>query len=470
MNVIINGKNVYLDRSDVIGSGGEGTVFKTKIKNEEIAVKIYDETNFHKEEKLRNLTNGIFNLNQQVLQPKELVFDRKGTIVGFTMPLLPYDAEEIRSLANRKYRTDFGINNKIISEIFLDANIILTGIHKQGFVIGDLNGLNVFFSLRKTYWIDVDSWQYANFPCPVATEEYLDPMLYSKDLGKGIYFKPENDWYSYAVSLFKSMLLVHPYGGTHKSVKSLTARAKNKITVFDSGVIYPKIAISPDILDDSLSQIFYNYFKRGERVGFPEKVLNNYLKNLTECPTCKTWYPDSRKFCPVCSAKTLIIIGKPVPKISAKGVTAEEFLATKGPILLVKIQKDMLKVLARENGHIVLYTNSGIRKELFRDTPGTRYDIFGETLIVNPSYSTNLYLVDISGESPIPLEKTTTQKYAQTRHAIFRASVSQFFRMAGSTLLAGSLTGKTLVERQIIPVVENQTWFSVDEESSKPFV
>ena len=81
-----------------------------------------------------------------------------------------------------------------------------------------------------------------------------------RNLSKGLKYTTLNDWYSFAVLLFKSILLAHPYGGTHKKIKSLTERAQKRITVFDKEVKYPKVAYSPDVLTDELAQVFHQYF------------------------------------------------------------------------------------------------------------------------------------------------------------------------------------------------------------------
>lgn len=466
MDVLVGNRHVSFDRGDAIGSGGEGSIFKTRLSGEMVAIKIYEHPDVLKAEKLKAFLKNNFVLPLEVLKPNQLVYDSVGQIVGFAMPLLGKGSDEIAQLSNRKYRVSYGIHNKEVAEVFLDAARILSHIHKEGLVIGDLNSYNTFFLKGKTYWIDVDSWQFANFACPVATEEYLDPALYGIDLSKGPVFNSGNDWYSYSVLLFKSLLLVHPFGGTHRNLRLLTDRAKRSVTVLDVDVIYPKIGLSKDVLDDPLLQVFHDFFKKGWRGQFPTGVLENYCQNLIECPSCKTWYPKVRKFCPVCTTKTLVTIDKETSRTSKHDLTTEELFHTEGAILLTKLREEKIVVLSKEKGKIFLTKigDSIEKNEVFNDLPGARYDVFNNILVVNPANSTELFLIDVSEDIPKLLEKTTTGVFAQNRKAVFRTNRSSLIRLASSTLLMRKKLASSFVERTLTSVVENQTWFWVDDQ------
>lgn len=472
MNILVGTNRISLDKTQAIGSGGEGTVFRVQISGIESAVKIYEQEDLTRIQKLKAFLKKNFNLPGSVLKPKELVFNSQGNIVGFTMPLLPSGSDEFARLSNRKFRTSYGVNNRDVTTVFLDAAKILSLVHKQGLVVGDLNSLNTFFIKDKTYWIDVDSWQFANFSCPVATEEFLDPTLYGKDLSQGVFFRSDNDWYSYAVLLFKSLLLVHPYGGTHKYFKLLTERAKRRITAFDSDVVYPKIALPKDVVDDSLLQVFHEYFKMGTRNEFPITLLEHYRENLIECPSCKTWYSGTRKLCPFCSIKTIIIVKEPKDSVSRRGLTVEEIFHTDGQLIMTKVDNDRITALTRENGKIFLIKLGGInqKSEMFGDLPGARYEIFDDTLVVNPAHTLDLYMIDVSGINPKPHEKTNTGIFTQNRRAVFKATKKGLLRLASSTLVSGQKLGSTLIERQLANIVESQTWFWSDSDSESPHI
>lgn len=474
MEVVINGRRVRLDKRQVLGSGGEGTVFRHQQNGQASAVKIYDQPTRERAQKLEEFVRHNWSLPDQATAPQGLVYDQQGQVIGFTMPLLDIDAEEIRNLFNRKHRLSFGITTKDVATIFLDGLGSLNAIHKNGLVIGDFNDLNTLFARHQMLWIDVDSWQFGHFPCPVATEQYLDPLLYGIDLSRHPMFQFGNDWYSFAVLLFKGLLLVHPFGGVHRKIKRLTARAARRVTVFDPEVTYPKIALSPDLLSDNLAEVFDRYFSRDWREPFPRVLLEEYAESLTECNVCQTWYPATQRSCPVCSAKTLVVIRQPIVTASGRKVVEQELVRTQGPIVFVRVQGRTIYALAYEGGRIVLYTKrtegTTRRQELFSILPGARFELMGDVLVVNPPASTNLFLVDISSEVPKPVAKTVTQVFAGNRRAVFRASQGKLFRIAGSTLLVGELRNGILIERPLRQVVEDQTWFTVDHQSLNPVV
>lgn len=475
MNVVIDGRSVRLDQRNVIGAGGEGTVFRAKVGTEELAVKVYHQPNVNRGKKLEAFLAGNWHLPLgKVARPLHLVYDVQGKqIVGLTMPFLGSGFEELTSLANKKYRASFRINTQMVAKIFVDGGDSVKTIHNNGFCIGDFNDLNALFCSAEMLFIDVDAWQFGSYPCPVGTEQFLAPELYGVDLSLKPMFKPEYDWYSYAVLLFRSLLCVHPYGGTHKQVRTLTDRATKHITVFGNGVTYPTIAIAPDMLNDDLSHVFEGIFSQGKRGAFPMDVLRHYLEQLTECKSCGAFYPASRKLCPICSAKTLIVITKPTTV--TKDVTVTEFFRTSGVVVFHKLVGTTIVAIAYENGKAVLYTKresaAVVRKELFNEIAGARYEVLGNALIINLPGQTELLLIDISGDQPKAITRTETSMYAGNRRAMFRTSSRYLFRTIGGNVLYGEMKSGQLIERSVRRVMADQTWFAVKHDTpDKPTV
>lgn len=470
MEVVIEGKHLRLNQSDVIGAGGEGTVFRGRLNGDDLAVKVYHQPDHHRASKLTAFLSKRWSLPcRKIAQPMHLVYDANGRqIIGLTMPFLGQGFEELTSLANKKYRASFLVNTSMVAKIFVDGGVTVDSIHNNGLVIGDFNDLNGLFRGSEMLFIDVDAWQFDNFPCPVGTEQFLAPELYGIDLSQRAVFKPEHDWYSYAVMLFKSLLLVHPYGGTHKDVKQLTTRATRRITVFDSGVKYPKIALAPDLLDDDLADAFDRVFSKGHRGKFPIDLVRSYADSLVECDNCGMFYPHTRRQCPVCSAATLIIFTAPISV--TKGVGVAEFLRTNGPIVFHKLVGTTLYVIAYENGKAVLYAKRGSsspeRKVLFDEIPGARYELVEDVLIVNLPGTTELLILDVSGNKPKPLSKTETEIFASNRRAVFRASARYLFRIVGGNIMYGEMQNGQLIERSLRQAMTNQTWFTVRQEET----
>lgn len=462
----IIGNDQYVpDKNDVIGEGGEAVIFRYG----KLALKIYHDPTIQRGEKLRDFFKAGFDLPPNVFFPMEPVLNGKGAIIGFTMRKLNPGCDPIASLGNKAFCAKNGITTKNVIEIFSDMGKSLSTIHGQKIVVGDINGLNEIMdpNYQKSAWIDVDSWQWGNHPCMVATESYLTPDLYGVDLAKKPFFKEEHDWFSFVVLLFRSLLRVHPFrAGVHPVYKSLLIRAQKGITVLDSDVIYPTFGLSPDILPDDLTHILVEYLKRNKRDPFPLEVLSQYGDILVECPMCHLWYAGSRKNCPGCQTKNIIDIRL---KQVLVGCECEDLIVTQGKITFFKIIDKTIYCLADEAGTTFLYKKENgksiVKKEMFNTRQGARFNIFNESLVVclDPvNEDPELLILDVSGSSPKPVLKTMTKSLAGGK-AVFSCSRKYLYRIVGTRIMRGDIFGdsKQLLEREVVQSLSGQTWFTV---------
>ncbi len=474
MQVVLEGQTLNLNQGEVIGSGGEGTVFRKIIRGQDLAVKIYHHPDPQRARKLQAFQAHSWRLpTEKIALPLHVVYDRRSNnVVGLTMPYMGNGVEELASLANKKFRAQFLVSTETVADIFLDGGQTINKIHHNGLVIGDFNDQNALFRGKEMLFIDVDAWEFDSFCCPVGTEQFLAPELYGIDLSTSRVFKPEHDWYSYAVMLFRSLLYTHPYGGVHKTHKRLTARAQNRITVFDPSVTYPQIALSPDILDDDIAHTFEQIFKYGRRSRFPLEVLAQYRHSLIECTQCGISYPGSRKECPVCHKRTIVALLKPTHV--AKGITVVDFLQTRGTIIYSRVTGGVLSVIANEQGKLVFYTRSPNatihRKELFSEASGVKFELWGDILVVNPPQTSQLMLINVSGNTPRVVLQSDTSIFAGSRRAMYRTSDRYFFRITSGTLMYAEMKDGQIIERPLRGVMNNHTWFTVcqDDFSDKP--
>lgn len=457
MKVKIANQVLNLDEKDVLGSGGEALVLRYGSE----AIKLYHDPTPDRAKKLQDLLRLKPSLPSQVIFPLSEVYDPKGKqIIGFSMRALADRLHPLSGLSNKNFRTLHNITFVQVAELFQQIHLTLQAIHRAGLVVGDFNDQNVLFEGSEATFIDVDSYQFAGYPCPVATEPFLAPELYGLDLTKQPYFKPENDWYSYAVLLFRALLLAHPYGGTHPQYKLLTARAANRLTVFNPEVTYPKIALNPNFISDDLANVFERFFGQGWRGMFPLAALTEYVTTLQECPTCHATYPATRKFCPACQAFIQFVL--PKIKIEA-GIRAEELLAASGPLVAFAIFGDKIYCVAHEENAAVLYIKekdrAAQRLQLFKWLPGARYEFMNGYLVVNPHATSDLLVLEILPSAVKPLCKTKTDRFSG--QGVFATSDRYLYRIAGGMLMRGEIKLGQLVERSLTSVLEGQTWFTV---------
>jgi hypothetical protein len=459
MQVTIDRKRVKLTDRDVIGVGGEATVFRHKGQ----AVKIYAAPTPERGQKLKAMS--ALPLPSAVIAPQEVVYDANGRcIVGFTMRLLDAGYSEVRKLATKNARAQMGISGRDVALLYLNAHGTLRALHQAGVIVGDLNDLNLMFGAGEVAYIDADSFQFSAYPCIVGTEAFLDPALYGIDLSKGRAFKPENDWYSFAVLLFKSLLLAHPYGGVHPSLNLLTQRAQARVSVLDSAVQYPRIAYPPDILSDDLAQAFQAIFTQGKRDVFPETALQDYADHLTICPSCGITYPSNRARCPVCSTV------QPISNIPM--AIARTLLNTNGAIVAWAVSGETIRAVVYENNRAVLYTvmahGSPRRTELFDALPNAQYAFMGDLLVVMPGQGDTLFIVDTSCTVAQGIHQTTTGLYSG-RTPIFGTNDHALYRLAGGFLMRGAMHYGQWTEQTVLAISEGQTWLCVAPDADRVF-
>lgn len=462
MEVLINNRRVNLGERDVLGVGGEAVVFKHK----NTAVKIYHDPTPARAAKLLDLLKISAVLPAGVIAPQQVVFDLAGQIVGFTMEMVENRLLPLSNLRNKAVRANYGSNNRQVAALFLEIHAVLEKLHAAGLVIGDFNELNVFFENVCPVFIDVDSYQFGPYACPVATEACLDPHLYGLDLTAKPVFRPEHDWYSFAVLLFRSLLLSHPYGGNHPKVKRLTERAEQGLFVLADEVTYPIVALSPWLLSDELGAVFHGIFAGQKREVFPFSTLSEFAQSLVECPACHEWFPAHRRVCPLCQPATSFGFALPV---QVSGLQAVEWLAASGEIVAAQLFGDTVYLLAREADKAVLYLVKGERQssrsELFRWLPGATFAFMEGVLVVNPRDSDELLLLRLGPDGQVtPLVKTATGRFEG--RAVFAATERHFHRLAGGMLMQGKLKDGLLLERPLSAVLEDQTRFEAFREGA----
>ena len=373
--IVINQQTIILDPSQLIQSGGEGMVFAVG----HTAVKLYHQPRPHQAQKLRHLLH--LPLPANVLGPCALVQDFQGKVIGFQMPKLPDSSQPLKQLANPLYCQKHSIQTQAIVHLFQQIHHTLSQLHQANIIVGDLNDQNIFFSppspLPSPFWIDSDSYQFALYPCPVANLSFLDPDLYHvSDFSQQPVFTPHTDWYAYFVLLIKSLLQLHPYGGTHKQHKSLQARAQAGISILNPAVITPQRARHLETLSDDLLHHLHLVFDKSHREPFPLNLLTSYANNLTNCPQCSLAYPRQRPACPTCHHQTPVT--QPIRHQLRKLLQVDGFIEhvairANSRILVVARLGDVYKLFRLGIGGTVE------EMMLFNGHPGYRCASFGQT-------------------------------------------------------------------------------------------
>jgi H/ACA ribonucleoprotein complex subunit 3 len=462
VQVVLDGKKITLTDKDVIGVGGEANVFKLNQQ----AVKLYLAPDKDRDQKLRALLPRVQGLPAQVIAPQALIFDtQQKNVVGFTMRLLTADFTEVRQLSSRKYRGMTGVTAREVAKLFYHAGQTLRTIHQAGMIVGDLNDLNLMFRDGEMLYIDTDSFQFDQYPCMVGTEAFIDPSLYNCNLAARPMFKPDHDWYSFAVLLFKSLLLVHPYGGVHKTVNMLTQRAHQRLSIFKSDVTYPRIAYPLEMIDDTLLGTFDEWFTQGKRGAFPVEQIEMYARSLKVCSFCGDIYPAARTRCPHCSTV--------IPAAVIVQAHLRTIAQSKGTFVGWQVVGAIARLIAHEDGEVVLYELKGQQVEkrlvLFDAMPSADYAFLGDLLIISPAVdSPDLLVVDNSSGVPKPVLQTTTGQFGNVER-VFGAGGQYMYRLAGGFLMRGEFRLGQYTEQAVMAISDGQTWLRVAPDGEHVF-
>ena len=426
------------------------------------AVKLYHAPTAQQQLKLEQmLLKPAIQKLPNVLAPCAVVKNRKGEVVGFQMSKLPSQSQSLKRLSSTLFWRKNTVQFAPIVSLLQQIHATLTRLHQHRFIVGDLNDGNIFFAPTpidgfSDVWIDVDSYQFDNFPCPVALESFLDPQLYNvADFSKRPFFTELTDWYAFTVLLSKTLLQIHPYGGVHRIHKSIRARAIAQVSILDTAVTTPKQSRPPETLSDDLLHYLHLTFDKGSRMPFPAHLLLQYGNSLIVCKQCGLSYPRQRRGCPSCRQQTPVI----KPASSGKIQT------------LFETERFIEYVGLRQNGrlHCVTYGHGqyslvrlGIggkldEKSLFNGSSGYCFGLFGNNLVVSPPQKPQLLILDISNPQPQQISMIETARFRGT--AVFATTPNALYRIAGGWIMRGAVEDGHYLEDAVATAHRAQTQF-----------
>ena len=202
-----NGVSIKLIKK--LGSGGEGAAY---ITSDGIVCKIYTKITKNKVEKLKLMVSNPIDYDG-ICWPKKLVYDKNRTIIGYLMNRA--EGIELQKMVQvPKLLMDNFPHWKRIHLVRLCLAILdkIKYLHDKNIILGDINPLNLLVKDENTvYFIDTDSYQIGNYPCPVGTPEFTAPEIIGRDY-KTFLRTFEHEYFAVAVLLFKILMLgKHPY-------------------------------------------------------------------------------------------------------------------------------------------------------------------------------------------------------------------------------------------------------------------
>ena len=259
--VTINGVGkVKLSDKNFIGEGGQAKVFKYNNQ----AIKIYHNINdMIPVKKIQELQK--INL-PNVLAPKELVYNERNKICGYTMDFVD-STYPICRLFTKSFKKQNSISPKDIVEFIKKMQETIVKIHDSNCIVVDMNEMNVLAShdFKTPLFIDVDSYQTKNYDATAIMESIRDPKVINNKLTK------LSDWFSFAVIAFQMYIGIHPYKGKHPDYKGnqWMQRMKDGVSVFDPKASMPSICNDFSVIPKPHLEWLKSVFIDGKRTAPP---------------------------------------------------------------------------------------------------------------------------------------------------------------------------------------------------------
>ena len=339
MNCFGKNSKKYTLTEPPLASGGEGAVYNIVGDNHYLA-KIYHASKIQASpelcEKLEYMVNNPPDASvlDQIAWPTDVLKDSSGHFCGFVMPKL--DAkEELKNIYPYPPKAGTKINTDQKLVIAINICIVISAIHKAGYVFGDFNPNNIGVNLTNGHvgFFDTDSYHFTDirtgdtFRCEVACDGYVAPELINhchlekKDFAHASLptFTTDTDNFALAIHIFKLLMNGYtPFNGIKESESiSQSSPGTGNLAIerdnycFKKGnkpqsVATPTLDSLPDEIQILLGRTFLGGVSNPSSRATADEwrnALQNMRNNLVQCSSDSDhMYFKENKKCPYCEA------------------------------------------------------------------------------------------------------------------------------------------------------------------------
>ena len=191
--------------SRILGEGGEGKIFSTDSGH---ACKIYlkDRLTENRFQKVALMVEKKINISG-VCWPLAMARNSHSEFVGYLMPAAggkPMQKSMFVKPLLEKYFPVWSRKNLVQLSITWLEKIV--ALHSFNILVGDVNPLNVLIKTdQELYFVDTDSYQIDDFPCPVGMANFTAPEIQGKNFA-AFMRSPEHEYFAIATLLFMILL------------------------------------------------------------------------------------------------------------------------------------------------------------------------------------------------------------------------------------------------------------------------
>lgn len=190
---------------DKVAAGGEGIIYTT---NTPYVAKIYKKENNtrRKYEKIKLMLSKRIKC-QGICYPLAALYNNKKEFIGYLMPEARGKELQkslfIKKLLEKNFPT---WRKRDTVELCITILQKIKYLHDRNIIMGDINPANILVvSPKEVYFVDTDSYQIEDFPCPVGTINYTAPEIQRRHFS-GFLRTKGNENFAVATLLFMIML------------------------------------------------------------------------------------------------------------------------------------------------------------------------------------------------------------------------------------------------------------------------
>ena len=237
---------------ELLGSGGQGEVYRAILGNHAVALKWYHPHYIYQDSGLRERLEQVISSgppNEKFLWPMAIVSMPKGSGFGYVMRLREPRYRSILDWVKRRVNPSF----KVLATVGLELADSFLQLHARGLCYRDISFGNVFFEpdTGKTLICDNDNVTVdgAQLGSILGTPDFMAPEIVRQEA------KPskQTDLFSLAVLLFYIFHVHHPlYGKKVMNVMCLDLRARTKLCGEEPVFIFDPSDRSNEALPESI--------------------------------------------------------------------------------------------------------------------------------------------------------------------------------------------------------------------------
>ena len=286
-----DGNEYYLGRK--IAQGGEGSIYEfkksfsgnyvpSKVVPKQCYIKIYHK-NIMNQARIDKIQLLIGNKSLEidgVCFPLAMIYNKESEPVGYVMKRASqnqevYDLQRSLMIRPELEKVFYGWKRHNLVTVCLNIVNTINAIHKYNIVLGDINEQNILVDSNcQVYFIDTDSYQIENYPCPVGSATFTHPDILSQNY-KTFLRKIEHERFAVATLIFKILLPgLSPYSYQGGSNPAANVKDRNFVFPFynpGKEIFHESDQLSHgvwkliwDNLPNNVREAFYSTFALGE--------------------------------------------------------------------------------------------------------------------------------------------------------------------------------------------------------------